>query len=87
MRKTLLDHWIEYRDKVYPGGIVAKQNRECQQAFMAGAFVSLSLVAQLSKCPDDNASESAAAREIGSMLEEATEWCRMREVALNQPRN
>lgn len=38
MRKTLLDHWIECRDKVYPDGIVDRQNRECQQSLYGWCF-------------------------------------------------
>jgi hypothetical protein len=87
MRKTLNDYWREYRDSVYPQGTQPDQNRECHQAFMAGVFIALTHVSSLSNCPDTDTAEAAAAGEIGAMLNEATEWMRLRGAALNSPRN
>lgn len=87
MSAFLSNQWREYRDKVYPKDIPAEQNRECHQAFMAGAFIALTEVEKLSVCPDTDDAERDAASRIGAMIREAEEWVRMRGVALNQPRN
>lgn len=85
--KTLQDQWKNYRDKVYPKDIPAEQNRECHQAFMAGAFIALSEVVMLSNCPDTDQDEATAESSIGQLVQEAEQWMRLRGVALNQPRN
>jgi len=64
--KTLQDLWREYRDKVYPDGVSADQNRECHQAFFAGAFVMFSEMSQASEL-----SEDAALRRTGALYDEA----------------
>lgn len=76
--KTLSDLWREYRDKVYPADISALKNRECHQAFMAGAFIALKEVEQLSVCPDTEEAERDAATQIGKLIQEAEEIMRWR---------
>lgn len=81
---TMQELWREYRDKVYPKDIPAEQNRECHQAFMAGAFTALTEWVRISAEVQD---EERAARELGRLLHEAEEWTRLRAQALNMPRN
>jgi len=85
--KTLQDQWKTYRDAIYPKDIPADQNRECHQAFMAGALVALETVAAISECPDTEAAEVEGAAQISRLLTEAREWARLRGTALNAPRN
>lgn len=81
---TLQNLWKEYRNKVYAKDIPAEQNRECHQAFMAGAFSALTEWVKISTEVED---EEQAARELGKLLKESEEWCRLRVHALNLPRN
>lgn len=70
-----------------PGRMLSKgadQNRECHQAFMSGAFSALTEWVQISKIVED---EEKAAKELGKLLVEAENWCRLRAHALNSPRN
>lgn len=87
VRKTLQDFWREYRDACYGKDMPAEQNRECHQAFMSGALVALQQIEQLSFCPNTDEAERAAASEIGVLIREAEEFCRLRCVALKAPRN
>lgn len=36
--KTMAEKWLEYRDLIYPQGVSAVQDRECELAFMAGGI-------------------------------------------------
>ena len=81
---TLQELWKEYRNHVYPKDIPADQNRECHQAFMAGAFTALTEWVKISTEVED---EDRAARELGKLLKEAEEWCRLRAENLNMNRN
>lgn len=87
MRKRLQDFWREYRNAIYPKDIPAEQNRECHQAFMAGALVALQRVEALSHCANTDEAESDAASEIGALIREAEEWTRLRCEALKAPQN
>lgn len=83
MNKSLSDLWREYRDKVYPATMPGDQNRECHQAFMAGAFVILQEVVTASRCEHTDSAERTAARRIADLLRESTEWHCLRLSALN----
>lgn len=84
---TLTQCWREYRDRVYPKDMPADQNRECHQAFMAGAYTALIEVGRISNCPDTDEAESQAANKIGELIREAEQWINHRSIALNSPRN
>jgi hypothetical protein len=85
--ETLSSRWKEYRDKVYPTGIPADQNRECHQAFMAGALEALTILQVVSGDAETEAQYDAAAKRLSEVYKEALEWSRLRCVALNSPRN
>lgn len=72
--KTLQDHWREYRDKVYPEGISAIQNRECHQAFFAGAMVALVTADKAAS----TLTEDEAVKTLQSMAKEVMEVCEFR---------
>ena len=66
---TLQDEWREYRDKVYPNGTNAIQNKECHQAFFAGAmmaFKAMNLAAE-----SNNEAEADAVKMLESLEAEA----------------
>ena len=42
---TLASEWEKYKKLVYPKGIPPDQNEECQNAFVAGAYLVLSVMA------------------------------------------
>lgn len=50
---TLQDDWRNYRDKVYPKGIPAVQNKETHQAFFAGALCYSQQIDAIANLPDD----------------------------------
>lgn len=75
--KTLQDEWKQYRNMVYPEDIPADQNRECHQAFMAGALVALNLARAASELP-----EAEAEKELAKVFNEASEWCKLHSIAL-----
>jgi len=52
---TVQNEWKQYRDAIYPKGISGVQNRECHQAFFAGAFVVSNLFDALAELPEDQA--------------------------------
>lgn len=81
---TLQELWKQYRDNCYPADIPADQNRECHQAFMAGAFSALT---EWTVIASEMKDEDEAAKQLGKLLTEAEEWCRLRAKALNMPRN
>lgn len=81
---TLQELWKQYRDNCYPKDMPADQNRECHQAFMAGAFSALTEWVVIARTVED---EEQAAKQLGLLVTEAEEWCRMRAKALNMPRN
>lgn len=81
---TLQESWKQYRNACYPPDMPADQNRECHQAFMAGAFTALTEWIVISRQIED---EDLAAKELGKLLAEAEQWCRLRAHALNEPRN
>lgn len=58
---TLQQGWQDYRNKVYPKTISPIQNKECHQAFFAGALTTILLMHQAGQLPDAQA-ESALAR-------------------------
>ncbi len=66
--KTLQEEWREYRDKIYPEGISGVQNRECHQAFFAGALVVSKQLNDISKLP-----EGVAEAQFQKMVQEAFE--------------
>lgn len=68
--KTFQEEWKNYRDKVYPKGIGALQNKELHQAFFAGVLVTLQNVQRVSQLPEDEAVEA-----VKKMAEEATLIC------------
>lgn len=68
--KTLQDQWKQYRDSVYPQGITGIQNRECHQAFFAGALIALGLMTELSALPEDT-----AVVELEKLMREGRETC------------
>ena len=59
--KTMQEEWKTYRDKVYPEGIPADQNRELHGAFFAGALCYLLAMDEIATLPNDE--------EIGMALE------------------
>lgn len=76
--KTLQDQWREYRDACYPTGIPAEQNRECHQAFFAGALVVLKLAVERSY----GLSDEDAYKSVGALIREAQEVCEQRVYAV-----
>lgn len=64
---TLQQRWQEYKDAVYPEPIPAIQNKECHQAFMAGAMTALAAMRTLSELPEDE-----AVKELEKLFQEAT---------------
>jgi len=82
--KTLQDLWKAYRDACYPKDLPAAQNRECHQAFMAGAFSAFVEVQTIGASVKD---EEEAARQVGELCHEAEQWCELRAQALKMPRN
>lgn len=68
--KSILTHWREFRDKVYPDGMVPDQNRQLQQAFFAGAWVALQESSGLASLPEDQAVLS-----LEAMHREAEAFC------------
>lgn len=70
--------WKQYRDAVYPRDISAEQNRECHQAFMAGALVTLRRLREISTLSEDKAVQNLAA-----LHSEAEEFARLRVNVLN----
>jgi hypothetical protein len=83
---TLAELWRQYRDKIYPQNMPAEQNRECHQAFMAGAFVALTEMTKAVQT-DSPGAEEAYADHLTALLREATDWHRLRSTALNTGRN
>lgn len=65
--KTFSDHWREYRDKVYPDGMVPDQNRQLHQAFFAAGLVFCGIQGDLAKLPDDQ-----AVAELAKLTDEIT---------------
>lgn len=53
--KTIQELWREYRDLCYPDGMPAVQNRECHQAFFAGAMCILTYQTGITVLDDDEA--------------------------------
>ncbi|MDX1951475.1 MAG: hypothetical protein SFY81_04785 [Verrucomicrobiota bacterium] len=45
------NEWKNYRDQVYPGGTSDLQNKECNQAFFAGALSLLVRMEEVSMLP------------------------------------
>jgi hypothetical protein len=70
--KLLQQHWQEYKDSVYPGEIPAVQNRECHQAFFAGALAGMSEMKAISELPEE---EALAA--ITKLVHEAGQVCKI----------
>lgn len=79
--KSFQDQWREYRDRVYPEGLSAIQNRECHQAFFAGALVALYNCMALADLKDD-----MAEKKLCSILGEVEAVCKARAQTL-QDRN
>jgi hypothetical protein len=52
---TMTEEWRKYRDACYPQGASATQNRECHQAFFAGALCALKATEAICELPGDNA--------------------------------
>jgi hypothetical protein len=68
--KTLQDDWREYRDKVYPKGMSADQNRELHGAFFAGA---LCYLLQLDAMMDLNLNEEQVMGALSKLKREVWE--------------
>jgi hypothetical protein len=68
--KSIAAHWRVFRDKAYPGGMVADQNRQLHQAFFAGAFVALQESQKLADLPEDTAVAS-----LHAMIVETETFC------------
>lgn len=71
--RTIREEWEHYRDSTYPDGIPDSQERECYQAFVAGAFtavVSCVVIAAGSPETDD------AAKNLQNYLTQVQEECR-----------
>jgi len=64
---TLQDEWQKYKQACYPQGITANQNRECHQAFFAGALVALQSVKTIANALP----EGHAAAAVGALMMEA----------------
>lgn len=47
--------WRTYRDRVYPQGTAAIQNKECHQAFFAGALVTMGKMTDIAALEEDAA--------------------------------
>lgn len=56
--KALQQHWQEYKDSVYPGELPAVQNRECHQAFFAGALAGMAEMKAISELPEEEATSA-----------------------------
>lgn len=52
---TFQDEWARHRDTMYPDGTHAAQNKECHQAFMAGAMSAMKLMVEASELPEESA--------------------------------
>jgi hypothetical protein len=59
--KTMQEEWREYRDKIYKHGLPYEQNKECHQAFFAGAFVLLTALTHIGSNPDEDEALKATA--------------------------
>lgn len=79
--ESLQDAWRSYRDKVYPDGIEAIQNRECHQAFCTGAWWAMQ--ALLASANSDQALDMNEAA-VRRLLLEAEQIIRARIHNLNQ---
>jgi hypothetical protein len=75
--KTMQQWWREYRDACYPKGLSAIQNRECHQAFFAGALCAINSMNALSELPEDN-----AVAELSKLTAECVEICQARAFVL-----
>lgn len=53
--RSMQEFWKDFRDSVYPEGVPATQNKECHQAFFAGALSVLCLYDQIAELDDDKA--------------------------------
>lgn len=51
----ILNEWKNYRDAVYPNGISGIQNKECHQAFIAGALSVTKQIVEAVNLPEDHA--------------------------------
>ena len=71
--KSPQDKWKEYRDACYPQGCVPIQNRECHQAFFAGALVMARLMDEIAKLPQD-----LAIANLRKLTTEALQVCQYR---------
>ncbi len=52
---TFQAEWQHHRDTMYPDGVHADQNKECHQAFMAGAMNAIKLVTEAAGLPEEQA--------------------------------
>jgi hypothetical protein len=68
--KSIQDHWHEYREKVYPYGMTADQNRQIHQAFVSGAFVAAQEAIFALGQPDDQ-----ARIDLSTLYQETYEFC------------
>lgn len=69
--RTLADEWRGYRDKVYPHGMGADQNKELHMAFFAGALVALKLsIEETADLPTEK-----AVPQIAALINEAKATC------------
>ena len=69
--KSILGHWRDYRDRVYPDGMTADQSRQLQQAFFAGAWVCFEETKAISCLP-----EEAAVLSLEAIQAECEEFCK-----------
>lgn len=68
--KTLQDQWRAYREAVYPGGCSETQDKECHQAFMAGALVVLNKMLAIG----EGGTEEAGMATINALVEESIDY-------------
>lgn len=73
--RTMQDQWKQYRDACYPQGIEGTQNRECHQAFFAGALIAFETMKAIASGIKD---EDEAAKAVGKLADEVAQVCRYR---------
>lgn len=64
---TLQQKWIEYRNACFPQGVSGVQEKECRQAFFAGAFSFFNIMSNNIALLDDD----PAAHELEKLRKEA----------------
>lgn len=73
MSQSMQEEWQAYKQACYPTGIHATQNKECHQAFFAGALQVLKRMEEISELP-----EYDAAIALSKLNREVLEICSAR---------